>query len=147
MKLTLRSASSADRPFVESVYFETQRWIIEKLFGWRGDDFEKDRFLSHYHESDTSIVVVDGQDAGWICVRQEEEALHLHSIYLLSAFQKRGIGTSLIRQVIEDARAKRMPLTVSTAKINPARHLYERLGFAVSSESEFKVFMEYRRRH
>lgn len=36
----------------------------------------------------------------------------------------------------------RKPLTLSTAKINPARRLYEGLGFTVVGESEFKVFME-----
>jgi len=48
----------------------------------------------------------------------------------------------LVREVIEEARACGLPLTVSTAKINPARNLYERLGFVVTHESEFKVFME-----
>jgi hypothetical protein len=33
---------------------------------------------------------------------------------------------------------------LSTAKINPARRLYERLGFVDVGESEFRVFMEWR---
>lgn len=39
-----RSATTEDRLFVESIYFETQRWIIETLFGWRGDEFERSKF-------------------------------------------------------------------------------------------------------
>jgi len=50
----------------------------------------------------------------------------------------------LVGEVIKQARASGLPLTVSTAKINPARSLYERLGFVATHESEFKVFMELR---
>jgi len=50
----------------------------------------------------------------------------------------------LVREVIGEARAAGLPLTVSTAKINPARSLYERLGFVATHEGEFKVFMEIR---
>ena len=40
----LRPATSDDVPFIESVYFETQRSIIESLFGWRGDEVEREKF-------------------------------------------------------------------------------------------------------
>jgi ribosomal protein S18 acetylase RimI-like enzyme len=39
-----------------------------------------------------------------------------------------------------EARAAKVPLTLSTAKINPASQLYERLGFRVVSEGEYKFY-------
>ena len=53
---TFRLASEADRAFVEDVYFGTQRWIIEELFGWRGDDVERAKFAEFYDESRTRII-------------------------------------------------------------------------------------------
>jgi len=38
MDISFRPVSTSDEPFVEGVYFETRRCIIEALFGWRGDD-------------------------------------------------------------------------------------------------------------
>jgi len=51
-----------------------------------------------------------------------------------------GIGSSLIRQLMGEARAAKVPLTLSTAKINLASQLYERLGFRVVSEGEYKFY-------
>lgn len=141
MRVTLRPATASDREFVESVYFETQRWIIERLFGWRGDDMEHRKFEEGYVEERSEIIAVDGVDIGWLSVDREDTSIELEAIYLLRVAQNQGVGTTLIQAVVEEARAKRVPLTISTAKINPARSLYERLGFVVTAESEFKVFM------
>ena len=145
MQVTLRAAVPLpDRAFIEAVYFETQRWIIERLFGWRGYEVERAKFEESYSERESEIVVLDGGDVGWLSVRRDATAIDIDAIYLLPAAQKRGIGTALVREVIGEARASGLPLTVSTAKINPARSLYERLGFVATHESEFKVFMEIR---
>lgn len=47
-KILLRGATPDDRAFVEQVYFEPQRWLVEKLFGWRGDDVERAKFDESY---------------------------------------------------------------------------------------------------
>jgi GNAT superfamily N-acetyltransferase len=140
--LKLRPATSADRDFVESVYFETQRWLIERLFGWRGDDAERAKFSELYSEAESEIISIDGRDVGWMSVRTIDGALDLDAIYIIPAAQNRGIGTLLVRRTIERAKEAGVALRVSTAKINPARRLYERLGFVEIHESEFKIFME-----
>lgn len=145
MQIGLRPAVATDRPFVEAVYFETQRWIIERLFGWRGDDIERKKFEEAYSEADSEIVVVDGVAVGWVSILQAAGGIDIDAIYLLDIAQNKGIGTALIRQVIERARQAGLPLTLSAAKINPAIKLYERLGFVATHESEFKVFMAMQR--
>lgn len=144
MQLSIRPASPSDKPFVEFVFFETQRWIIERLFGWRGDAVERRKFEESYSERATKIVSLEGTDVGWFSVTRATDGIEINSIYLLPNAQNKGIGTILISEVIEEARSAALPLKLSAAKINPARNLYERLGFRVSSESEFKVFMELR---
>lgn len=142
--VALRPAEESDKPFIESVYFDTNRWLIEKLFGWRGDDFERERFSETLDLAATSIVRVDGFDAGWLMVRRTENDISLVQIYLCAQWQNRGVGSLLIGQLIDEARAQRIPLKLSTAKINPARRLYERLGFAEVGQSEHKIYMELR---
>ena len=144
MRVTLRAATPSDRHFVETVYFETQRWIIEQLFGWRGDDTERAKFDESYVESETEIVNLSGDDVGWLSVHKSASSVEIDSIYILPQAQKMGIGTMLISRIIHDARATGLTVTISTAKINPARTLYQRLGFQVCGETELKVFMRYR---
>jgi GNAT superfamily N-acetyltransferase len=142
LNVSLRPAGEDDRLFIKTVYFGTHRWVIEQLFGWRGDDFEQAKLYEHLDLKATSIIMVDGSDAGFLMVRRETEAIYLEQIYLESPWQSRGIGSLLVRQLIEEARSRKVPLRLSTAKINPARRLYERLGLVVVSESQYKVEME-----
>lgn len=144
LNVALRPAEERDRPFIEAVYFGTHRWLIEKLFGWHGDDVERKRFSDTLDLAVTSIVLVGGHDAGWLMVRRAAEGISLKQIYLDTPWQNRGVGSLLIRQLIEEARAQRVPLKLSTAKINPARELYERLGFVEVAQSEHKIYMEVR---
>lgn len=141
-QLRSRPAAPADRAFVERVYFETQRWIIERLFGWRGDAFERCKFEEFYDERHTQIIEVDDEPAGWMTVLYEPERIEIDSIYLAKEYQNMGIGSKLLWGIIAQAEAAGKPVTLSTAKINPAKKLYERLGFVTVGENEFKAFME-----
>jgi len=140
--LALRPAVDEDKPFIEAAFFAEHRWMIEKLVTWRGDEFERMQFYERFVLDITSIIVVDGIDIGWISVRRDSQSICLEEITVLRAWQNQGLGTLLIRQLIEEARTKKFPLRLSTAKINPARRLYERLGFRVTGELQFKVEME-----
>jgi hypothetical protein len=47
----VRPAEPADFSFVETTFFDTQRWIIEALFGWRGDAVERAKFAVSFHQA------------------------------------------------------------------------------------------------
>jgi len=67
---------------------------------------------------------------------------HLHRTALSGGrFQRQGIGSRVIRAVIDEATRERKAVTLSVVKINPARRLYERLGFSVTHEDLHKVYM------
>lgn len=139
----LRDATRDNASFVERVFFTTQRWIIESLFGWRGDEFEHRRFRENHDVGKAQIVVVDGEDAGWIELAQGDDEIDIKGIYLLPAFQGRGVGRMILKRVIAQGNAEALSVRLSVAKINPARRLYERLGFVIKKESDFKFYMEF----
>lgn len=144
IRVDLRPALAADRAFAEGVYFETQRWLIEELFGWRGDEVERSKFDEFYRQDETSIIVTGGESAGWMTVVRSGEAVELDGMYILPQFQRLGIGTALIRSLMLQAALEGKPLRLSTAKVNPARELYRRLAFREMEEDRYKVYMEYR---
>jgi ribosomal protein S18 acetylase RimI-like enzyme len=135
MRLSFRPALSSDRAFIEALYFETQRWIIERLFGWRGDDVERQKFEAFYNEGSTRVIVVDSEDVGWISIVSDDAAMEIEQIYLLPRLQNRGIGSRIISDIITEAHGSGRHVTLSTAKINPAIRLYERLGFRQTGET------------
>ena len=141
--LELRPANESDRQFVEDVYFQTQRWLIERYFGWRGDEAEKAKFSEFYEPDETSIIILNGEAVGWLAVHRTSSGFDLEHMYIDPSHQSQGIGTFVIQELIREAGEGGVPFRVRTAKVNPARRLYERLGFVPKNDDEYKVYMEY----
>jgi GNAT superfamily N-acetyltransferase len=139
-----RPATAGDRAFVEEVYFATQRYIIEALFGWRGADVEAAKFASIYDQPNTVIITEGTEDIGWMAVVRRKDEIVLQDLYIVESKQEQGIGAAILCDLIAEASHARVPLRLATAKMNRARSLYERLGFRIIGEDEYKFFMEYK---
>ena len=57
------------------------------------------------------------------------------------AFQGRGIGTQVMKQLIGEAATAGQAVCLDVVKINRALRLYERLGFRITGEEERKFYM------
>jgi len=57
-------------------------------------------------------------------------------------YQGRGIGTAVIEELNRQAGECGLPLTLSVLKGNPAKALYDRLGFIVTKEEDTRYWME-----
>jgi ribosomal protein S18 acetylase RimI-like enzyme len=69
-------------------------------------------------------------------VERREDSIFLSNIGIRPAYQGRGIGTKLIQDLLDEGRARGVPVELRVLKVNPARDLYERLGFTVTEEFE-----------
>ena len=50
-----------DLAFARTIYFETMRWMIERLFGW-DERREQEKFASQFNVAASQIVVADNQN-------------------------------------------------------------------------------------
>ena len=87
------------------------------------------------------IITLAGADVGMIKVRREADTWHLVQIQLLPRHQGQGIGRRVVSDLVEDAQQKSAAVELSVLKINPAKRLYDSLGFRVISESEHSYEM------
>jgi ribosomal protein S18 acetylase RimI-like enzyme len=55
--------------------------------------------------------------------------------------RQRGIGTEVVKALIEEATRAGRAMTLGVVKTNPALRLYERLGFRTTHEDERKFYM------
>lgn len=138
--ITLRPAQSADVAFCRRVTHETMRWIVEQLFGW--DEAQQvEKFARQWCVDEVRIITVGGEDAGWLQTAPLEDTIFLKQIYLDRPFQRQGIGTRVMQIVIDEAQRDGKAVTLGVIKTNRARRLYERLGFRITREDEYKFYM------
>ena len=140
MDVSLRSYRPLDFEYARGLYFETMRWAIERVFGW-DQTRQESSFAEWFKPNEVQIVVVDGVDAGWIQWRANDQAVSLGSIYIAPGMQRKGIGTRVIRMISECATQRSQPMILAVMKINPALAFYERLGFRVTHEDDYKFYL------
>jgi ribosomal protein S18 acetylase RimI-like enzyme len=150
--VSLRPTTDADRGFLYAVYASTR---MDELAPLQWDDAAVQSFLTmqfnaqdhHYRTCyDTAqflIVVVDGQPAGRLYVARRPKELLLMEIALLPAYRSAGIGTALIRDLMEEARSTGRIMRLHVEPFNPALRLYQRLGFSKVSEAGVYWLMEW----
>jgi GNAT superfamily N-acetyltransferase len=140
MNISLREASDKDIVFARSVYFETMRWIIERLFGW-DQARDEEKFAQFFKLDEARIIVANGQDAGWIAEQVDTASVNIGSFYVIPPMQSRGIGTRVLQMLIEEARSQSKAITLAVVKFNPAFRFYEKHGFRITSEDEYKFYL------
>ncbi len=139
--ITLRPARIEDLAFARQIYFETMRYITDRL-----PDFDAERhalrFAERFLPQEVRIVVRGGKDIGWLQVHEASDEIFLKQIFLEAAAQGHGIGSRLLLDLIARARRANKPLRLGVVKINPAVRLYQRHGFTITAEDDFKYYME-----
>lgn len=85
-------------------------------------------------------IIIDDKIIGSVCIRDLENAKLLDEIYLEKEFRNKGIGTDIIRKIIENNESVYLWVYKENIK---AVLLYKRLGFKIIDETEFRYYMEY----
>jgi GNAT superfamily N-acetyltransferase len=88
------------------------------------------------------IIVLDGSDVGWVQTIRKNEELFVAQMFVDGRFQRKGIGTKVMKRLISEATAFNLAVRLNVVRINPARRLYERLGFRVTHEDHRKFYMK-----
>jgi ribosomal protein S18 acetylase RimI-like enzyme len=133
MEYTLRPVRDDDFEFLFHLQAVALGPYVAKIWGWNEDE-QRQRFARHFDTARYQIVLRE-KEIGAIEVEQREHEIYLSNIELLPEYQRNGIGTALIGEVLAEADRKYLPVALQVFKINPARYLYERLGFEITGET------------
>ena len=138
--IAFRPARNRDFDYCRRLYFSEMGWIIEKL---HLDKPAQEAYLqTHWKAQQVRIIVLDGADVGWLQTILQDDALFLAQMFVERRFQRRGIGTQVMQRLIDEATRAGQPMRLTVVKINPARRLYERLGFNILQEDKRKLYMQ-----
>jgi ribosomal protein S18 acetylase RimI-like enzyme len=148
----LRPVTPEDEPFLARLYASTREqelaqtnWSSEQKaifcrmqFNAQTADYER-----NYPDASFQIIKRDGVAAGRLLVLREDEKIHVIDIALLPEHRGAGIGTKFLRELQEEAKAVGKKLSIHVEQFNPARRLYERLGFQQVEEKGVYLLMEW----
>lgn len=151
--ISLRAAKEDDEEFLSRVYASTRETEL-MLTNW--SDEQKAEFCrmqfhaqstdyrGNYPNAQYSVIEQGGAPVGRLIVDRRAQIIHITDIALLSEARGRGIGTKLLRELMEEASAAGKALSIHVEKFNPALRLYVRLGFRPIEDKGIYLLMEWR---
>lgn len=150
---TLRSAGPADADFLYAVYASTRADEMA-LVDW--SDSQKETFLrmqfdaqhrfyvENYPGARFQIIQLGDDLVGRLYIHRTEADIRIMDISLLPQFRNHGIGSALLSQILDTAQNNNLTVTIHVEQFNPARRLYERLGFSFVEANGIYHLMEWK---
>ncbi len=116
---------------------------IAATWGW-DEAWQENHFRDRWHPERLTIVECRGRLVGMFDVDIRPGELYLETIEIAPAYQSKGIGTNILREILARAGSQGLAVGLHVLRVNRARHLYERLGFAVVDETDARFGMSAR---
>jgi len=126
---------------------QLRRAVYHDLFVATWGNWDEARHLRHcaecWERGEIYVIDINGQRAGMIQLFEHAHAVEVSEIQIAPAFQRRGIGTRVLRDTIARSHAQHKKVTLSLGlKNRRAFELYQRLGFRRVAPSETHDHME-----
>jgi ribosomal protein S18 acetylase RimI-like enzyme len=137
--VSLRPVTADDKEFLISVYAGTR---AQELAQVQWEEGQKDAFIrwqfemqqkeypTRFPDARYDVILVDDVPAGRIWIGVDDKQIRLLDIAVMAQFQNRGVGTTLLRRLMDEATQANKPLRHMVFVLNDNAHrFYERLGF------------------
>jgi len=149
-QIQFRSVQPADREFLYQVYASTRR---EEVAAAQWSPADTEAFLRmqfqaqdiYYHDQFPNarfdLILLAGTPVGRLYREWRADELRIIDIALLPDYRGNGIGTALLRDLCAEAAQRQLPVRIHVEMFNPARRLYERLGFQPVQQNGLYLLM------
>jgi ribosomal protein S18 acetylase RimI-like enzyme len=143
MQIELRAATSIDMPFVYDVTEATMRAYVEQTFGPWVPEFQREIIDGSFDPTTHQMIVADGNVVSVLAGQTFDTHIQLEKLYLLPDYQRLGIGTGLVQNLVDSATALCKPVRLRVLVANTAaQRFYARFGFVVAHTTPERIFME-----
>jgi ribosomal protein S18 acetylase RimI-like enzyme len=139
--VTTRPATQADYQFLYMLHKLALGPYVAATWRW-DEESQRKLFQDAWEPTANQVVLLGGEPIGCLRVEAHDDHVFVDYIALMPEHQRHGIGSSLMRQLQASAATRGLPVRLNVLKVNPARVLYERLGFAVVGEDDVRWFRE-----
>lgn len=113
------------------------KWYVEKLYGWDEEKqikFHKD-FIKE-HRKDINVIKLNDEIIGIFTnyVNENNESV-ISLFYIDKKYQRKSIGTEILKEQLNVDMKNNRNTILQVFKENPARFLYQKVGFEIYEET------------
>ncbi|MCP4536107.1 MAG: GNAT family N-acetyltransferase [Chloroflexi bacterium] len=153
MTTTLRSITEQDMDFLCRVYASTREAELAVL-DW--DDARKESFLQmqftaqhthyqhHFGDASFDLVLIDDEPVGRLYLHHRKDEIRIIDIALLTQHRGKGVGSALMRGILDQAAQADLSVRIHVERNNPALGLSHRLGFCEIGDEGAYWLMEWK---
>ena len=149
--ITLRPVGPDDYDFLVEVYGSTRveelalvPWSEEQrqLFVRSQFSAQQDHYVKTYPGASHDVIMSDNRRVGRLYVARLDQEIRIIDITVLPAERNGGIGSYLLKQLIDEANRSGKITRIYVEEFNPSLRLFERLGFSQSEQHGIHLLMQ-----
>ena len=149
--VTLRPVVAADEPLLLEIFASTRAeemamvpWTREQQEAFVQMQFaaQQEHYRKLHPDATHDIIMLNGRPVGRLYVARPKDRIEIMDITVLPQERNAGVGSSLIKTLMEEATSLR-PLRIYVESFNPSLRLFERLGFRAVEEEGVHLIMEW----
>ena len=115
----------------------------EYFFGEWNEDILRSAFAGKREMTFFKKLIWEDEIVGFLCYDQKEDKIDNIFIRIAEKAQNKGVGTLFLSYLKELSLEYSIPVYLVVIKTNPARNLYEKLGFECYKEQDVFYYYQY----
>ena len=141
-----------DEDFLFSVYASTRAdemarvdWTAEQQEAFLRMQFRAQTqfYTENYTGAEFQVITLNSQPIGRLYIHRRSDEIRIMDIALLPEFRGQGIGSTLLRDILEEGKNLNVAVTIHVEQFNPAMRLYQRMGFYPKEDKGVYLLMEW----
>ena len=134
-ELTYKIASDDHYQFCEDLHHESMRIYVGPIWGW-DEEFQHQRYKKLWKPENIKIINFEKTNIGYIETEDHGDYIKIVNFFISKVFRNKGIGTRVLGDLIEHKKNTVKKIKLNVLNNNPAKKLYEKIGFKFISEDK-----------
>lgn len=149
--IKLRPVSADDYDFLVALYGSTRAeemamvpWTTEQQETFIRLQFaaQQEHYAKKYPTASHDVIVCDDRPVGRFYVARLDQEIRIVDITLMPAERNAGIGSRLLKQLLDEASGSGKITSIYVEEFNPSLRLFERLGFSPSEQHGIHLLLQ-----
>jgi GNAT superfamily N-acetyltransferase len=135
--------SESDFEPLLALRIDVMREHLERVFRYK-ESRARRMFREQFDEPGMRLILIDDEVAGCVGFRIGDGEIKIDSFYLERRFQNRGLGAIILKVLLAEADALKLPVRLEVLHGSPADRFYQRHGFVKFDEDDVEARYERR---